>query len=61
MKMSRVPLCACVGASLRPVPGREWKVLGCPVLSARAILIYSDTSTGEYFPPYSFKQALVFN
>ena len=55
MKMSRVPLCACVGASLRPVPGSEWKVLGCPVLSARAILIYSDTSTGEYLSSIFFQ------
>ena len=53
--LSRVPLCACVGASRRPVPGREWKVLVCPVLSARAILIFSDTSAGEYLSSMFFQ------
>ena len=27
--LPRVPLCACVGASLRPVPGREWTAVLC--------------------------------
>lgn len=39
-----------------------WEVLVYPVLSERAVLIYPDTSVQEStFPPYSFKQALVFS